>query len=121
MLLALAACGGGGGNAGGNGGNAGGNAPDAGSGGGKSGPISLTLWGGEEDQSLLADLVDAGALMNLDNMDQALQGYAGKSIADIKAANVPVSVEAATYNGTMYAFPATADNGYFLYYDRQLV
>lgn len=42
-------------------------------------------------------------------------------MADIKAANVPVSVEAATYNGTMYAFPATADNGYFLYYDSSVI
>lgn len=164
MLLALTACSGGG-NPGGNTGT-----PDtggSGGSGGSSGPIALTLWGGEEDQSILADrveafkaaypdqtfdikigvesestakdtiltdieaaadvfafaddqladLVDAGALLNLDSMDEAVKTYAGKSIADIKAANVPVSVEAATYNGTMYAFPATADNGYFLYYD----
>ena len=168
MTLALAACGGGDKPAEDSGGqpNSGAATPEAG--GSASGEtISLTLWGGEEDQTMLADrvnafkaaypdqtfdikigvesestakdtvltdieaaadvfafaddqladLVDAGALLSIDSMDQPLQAYAGKSVADIKAANVPVSVEAATYNGTMYAFPATADNGYFLYYD----
>lgn len=66
----------------------------------------------------LADLVDAGALLALDdNMSQVLQAYAGKTIDDVKAANVAVSVEDATYNDTFYAFPTSADNGYFLYYD----
>lgn len=172
MLLALVACGGGNNPSSDNNpspaapadDNTGSTAPASG---GSGETISLTLWGGEEDQDLLAgrveafkaaypdqtfdikigvesestakdtiltdveaaadvfafaddqlaDLVDAGALLNIDSMDQAIQAYTGKSIADIKAANVPVSVEAATYNGTMYAFPATADNGYFLYYD----
>lgn len=60
MLLALAACGGGGGNVGGSSGNSGsGGVADAGNGGGANGPISLTLWGGEEDQSLLAERVEA--------------------------------------------------------------
>ncbi len=173
MTLALAACGGG--NTPSNdsstpsqSGNNDADAPASGSDSSGSGEtISLALWGGEEDQDLLAgrveafkaaypdqtfdirvgvesestakdtiltdietaadvfafaddqlaDLVDAGALLSIDSMDQPIQAYAGKSVADIKAANVPVSVEAATYNGTMYAFPATADNGYFLYYD----
>ncbi len=168
MTLALVACGGGDKPAENSGDqpNSGAAAPEAG--GTASGEtISLTLWGGEEDQTMLAerveafkaaypdqtfdikigvesestakdtvltdieaaadvfafaddqlaDLVDAGALLSIDSMDQPLQAYAGKSVADIKAANVPVSVEAATYNCTMYAFPATADNGYFLYYD----
>lgn len=174
MLLALAACGGGTNPPDENKSNTDSNSPAStpsdtntppASGSGET--ISLTLWGGEEDQDMLArrveafkaaypdqtfdikigvesestakdtvltdieaaadvfafaddqlaDLVDAGALLSIDSMDQAIQAYAGKSVADIKAANVPVSVEAATINGTMYAFPATADNGYFLYYD----
>lgn len=69
----------------------------------------------------LVDLVKAGAIQNIDQMDAALQNYAGKSVADVKAANAPGSVEAATYNGTFYAFPMSADNGYFLYYDSSVI
>ena len=65
----------------------------------------------------LPDLVNAGALQSVDDMDEALQAYAGKSVADIESANSADSVEAATFNDTLYAFPMTADNGYFLYYD----
>lgn len=50
-------------------------------------------------------------------MDEALQAYTGKGVADIESANSADSVEAATFNDTLYAFPMTADNGYFLYYD----
>ncbi|MBQ2802829.1 MAG: extracellular solute-binding protein [Lachnospiraceae bacterium] len=69
----------------------------------------------------LVDLVKAGALLDLDSMDAALQAYAGKGIADVKAANGTGSVDAATYNGTFYAFPMSADNGYFLFYDSTVV
>ena len=69
----------------------------------------------------LADLVNAGALQSIDEMDAALQNYAGKGVADIKSANSEVSVQSATMNDTLYAFPMTADNGYFLYYDSSVV
>lgn len=69
----------------------------------------------------LVDLVKAGALQSIDEMDGALQAYAGKSVADIKSANAVGSVEASTYNDTLYAFPMSADNGYFLYYDASLL
>lgn len=69
----------------------------------------------------IPDLVNAGALQNLDEMDAALQAYAGKGIADVKSANGEGSVAAATYNDTFYAYPMTADNGYFLYYDSNVV
>lgn len=69
----------------------------------------------------LIDLVKAGALQNIDEMDAALQNFAGKGVADVKSANAPGSVDAATYNGTLYAFPMSADNGYFLYYDSSVV
>lgn len=133
-----------------------------------SGPIDLTLWGAEEDQTFLGerveafkaaypdqtfnieigvesestakdtiltdieaaadvfafaddqlpDLVDAGAMLELDsNMDQVLQTYAKKSLDDIKSANVEVSITSATEDDKLYAFPMSADNGYFLYYD----
>lgn len=69
----------------------------------------------------LTDLVNAGALQSVDEMDEALQAYAGKSVADIESANSADSVEAATMNDTLYAFPMTADNGYFLYYDSSIL
>lgn len=69
----------------------------------------------------LIDLVKAGALFNVEEMDGALQQYAGKSIADVKSANASGSVDAATYDGKMYAFPMSADNGFFLYYDSTVV
>ncbi len=186
MLLALAACGGGNGGSSGGGGSTGttpsgsgtgtasgtntsGGTGDTGASSGGSGEtIELTVWGAEEDQTLLstlveqfkaahpeqtfeitigvesestakdtiltdieaaadvfafandqlADLVAAGALQALDgNMDAALSNYAGKTLADVKAANAEASVAAATLNGTMYAFPMGAGNNYFLLYD----
>ncbi len=70
----------------------------------------------------LNDLVNAGALQALDgNMDQVLQTYAGKSVADVKSANVEGSVDAATKDGTLYAFPMSADNGYFMLYDSSVI
>lgn len=69
----------------------------------------------------LVDLVKAGALQSIDEMDGALQAYAGKGIADVKSANGEGSVSASTYKGTMYAFPMSADNGYFLYYDSSVL
>ena len=35
----------------------------------------------------LIDLVNAGALQSVDEMDAALETYAGKSVADVKSAN----------------------------------
>lgn len=135
--------------------------------------ISLTMWGAEEDQDLLAelvedfkaeysdvtfdiqigvesestakdtvltdveaaadvyafasdqlnDLVNAGALQNLSdsNIDAVLQAYAGKTIDDVKSANSEGSVEAASIDGNLYAFPMAGDNGYFLYYDSSVL
>lgn len=132
--------------------------------------ISLTLWGAEEDQTLLGelveefkaaypdvtfdiqigvesestakdtiltdveaaadvysfaddqltDLVKAGALLNLEEYGEALT-LAGKTLDDVKAANVPGSIEAATIDGSLYAFPRAADNGYFLFYDSSVL
>ncbi len=134
--------------------------------------ITLTLWGAEEDQALLAELVEgfketyadyatfdiqigvesesdakddvlldieaaadvfafaddqlaalvnAGALQSIDDMDAALQTYAGKSVADIEAANGSGSVTASTANDTLYAFPMGGGNNYFLYYDSSVL
>ena len=133
--------------------------------------VSLRVWGGEEDQNLLKELVEkfkttypdqkfnieigveseatakdtiltdveaaadvfafasdqivdlnnAKALANIEDMDSALQNYAKKSIADVKAANGEGSVEAASIDGKLMAFPMTGGNGYFLYYDSSVI
>lgn len=54
----------------------------------------------------LAALAAAGALDPLENPEE------------IRASNLPASVEAASVGDTLYAFPLTADNGYFLYYNK---
>lgn len=132
--------------------------------------IELTLWGAEEDQTLLGelaedfkaaypdvtfdiqigvesestakdtiltdveaaadvyafaddqiyDLVKAGALMNLEEYAEVFQ-MANKTLDDVKSANVAGSIEAATVDGSLYAFPRAADNGYFLYYDSSVL
>ena len=58
----------------------------------------------------LNELVNAGALQEvLLNPD------------DVKNRNLPGSVGAATMNDKLYAYPMTADNGYFLYYDASVL
>jgi len=41
--------------------------------------------------------------------------------ADIVARNIESSIEAATLDGVLWAYPMTADNGFFLYYDKSLL
>ena len=55
----------------------------------------------------LNTLVAAGALEPVENADV------------IKSSNLPEAVLAASVNDTLYALPLTADNGYFLYYNKQ--
>lgn len=54
----------------------------------------------------LAALAAAGALEPPEDM------------AGISSANLPAAVEAASVDGKLYAYPLTADNGYFLYYNK---
>lgn len=54
----------------------------------------------------LPGLVAAGALVPVPDAD------------NIRSANLEEAVEAATLDNTLYAYPMTADNGYFLYYDK---
>ena len=51
-------------------------------------------------------LIAAGVLEPVTNSDE------------VKEANLEAAVEAASYNDTLYAFPYTADNGFFLYYNK---
>ena len=55
----------------------------------------------------LNTLVAAGALEPVENAEA------------VKKANLPEAVLAASVNDTLYALPLTADNGYFLYYNKQ--
>lgn len=50
----------------------------------------------------------------------ALQEVVSTYTYDVKGENLAGSVEAATLNGKLYAYPMTADNGYFLYYDKSV-
>lgn len=54
----------------------------------------------------VAPLAAAGALEPVENAD------------DIRKENLPAAVEAASVGDTLYAYPLTADNGYFLYYNK---
>ncbi len=70
-------------------------------------------------------LVNAGALQQIDseNMDITLKMWTDGNYGSetIKSANASGSVEAATVDGKLYAFPMSADNGYFLYYDSSVL
>lgn len=54
----------------------------------------------------VAALAAAGALDPIENGDE------------IRQANLSTAVEAASEDGALYAYPLTADNGYFLYYNK---
>ncbi|MBD5546084.1 MAG: extracellular solute-binding protein [Lachnospiraceae bacterium] len=57
----------------------------------------------------LRAMVAAGALSPVENADAIIE-------ANIEAAN-----EAASVNDRLYAYPMTADNGYFLYYNKEFL
>ncbi len=58
----------------------------------------------------IKDLVNAGALYEITrNKD------------DVVSRNGEGSIEASTVNGKLYAYPFSADNGYFLYYDSSVI
>ena len=122
------------------------------------GTIPLTVWGAEEDQELLATLVESfkahyasdatfditiapmGEGESKDAIledvhaapdvfsfaDDQLRALAASGVLkpidnadDIAAANVEGSVSAVTINDELYAYPLTADNGYFLFYNKK--
>ena len=67
------------------------------------------IFGFAQDQ--LARLVAAGALLDVEPENAEI----------VKAENDAGSVAAVTLGDTMYAYPMTSDNGYFLYYDKSVV
>ncbi|MBQ6469478.1 MAG: extracellular solute-binding protein [Lachnospiraceae bacterium] len=62
-------------------------------------------------QDQIARLVSAGAL----------EEVAPDNVEAVKSGNDAGAVGAATVGGTIYAYPITSDNGYFLYYDKSVV
>ena len=54
----------------------------------------------------ITDFLEAGALYKIT-----------KNREQIESENVEGAVDAATVDGDLYAYPMTADNGYFMYYD----
>ena len=54
----------------------------------------------------IISLVAGGVLMPVPNADE------------VASANIQDAVEAATLNDTLYGYPMTADNGYFMYYNK---
>ena len=123
-------------------------------------PVKLKLWGSQDDQAMLSEMVEGFKAANPDKSYEIELGVVGEpdararyledptAAADvfafandqildlvnagalyevtinkdaIVAANVAGSIEAATVNGELYAYPMTADNGYFLYYDKSVI
>lgn len=120
--------------------------------------IRLTVWGAQEDEELLRQIIDgflaeyqgqadflitfepqseakcADALMaDLENgadvfafADDQLNTLVASGALEpienpdvVRSTNLPEAVLAASVNQTLYALPLTADNGYFLYYNKQ--
>lgn len=62
-------------------------------------------------QDQLNRLVNAGALSKL----------GVKATETVKAANYATAIGAASVNGDLYCYPITADNGYFMIYDKSVI
>ncbi len=122
--------------------------------------VTLKVWGAQEDQKLLGELVesfkaahpdkeytiDLGVVGEPDAKTKYLEdpvaaadvfAFANDQLYDlvnagglyevtrnkdaIISANIASAVESATKDDKLYAYPMTADNGYFLYYDKSVV
>lgn len=72
--------------------------------------------------NVLGDIHNAADIFSMPD-DQLYSLIAGGALSpvvnqdEVKAANLPDAVDAASYKDTLYAYPYTADNGYFLYYN----
>ena len=126
---------------------------------GPTGPVTLKVWGAQEDQAFLAERVEAfkktqpeiewkieiGVVGEPDALDmvttdqetaadvfsfpndqlfdflnaKALYEITRNKEAIVKA-NVAGSIDSASDGDKLFAYPATADNGYFLYYDKSV-
>ena len=83
---------------------------------------------GDAASNMLTD-VEAGADLYVFAQDQLARLVAAGALEVVYEENVPVieaqndagSVSAVKLGDTMYAYPMTSDNGYFLYYDKSVV
>lgn len=137
----------------------GGDKDTSGTGSGKQ-TVTLKVWGAQEDQALLQQMVDGFKKAHTDKEYRISLGVVGEKDAKakfledpaaaadifsfpndqinplvgagalyeitrnkdaIKSANSSGSVEAAMVGDKLYGYPMTADNGYFLYYDKSVV
>lgn len=119
--------------------------------------VALTVWGAEEDESLLQEIIGSfqshyareadfqityspqseshckDALLGdleqgadvfafVDDQVAALAAAGGLDPVEneeaIRGASLPAAIDAASVGGVLYAYPLTADNGYFLYYNK---
>lgn len=86
--------------------------------------ISLTAHPDSETcNTILGDIHSAGDVFSFPDDQFTRLMAAGvlepvDNAGEVTAANVPESIAAASWHDTLYAFPYTADNGYFLYYDK---
>lgn len=122
--------------------------------------VTLKVWGAQEDQALLGELIESFKASHTDTEYNIELGVVGEPDAKTKyledpaaaadvfafandqlydlvnagglyevtrnkdaiiSANVEGAVDAATKDDKLYAYPMTADNGYFLYYDKSVV
>lgn len=73
--------------------------------------------------NVLGDIHNAADIFSMPD-DQLYSLIAGGALSpvvnqdEVKAANLSDAVDAASYKDTLYAYPYTADNGYFLYYNK---
>lgn len=74
-------------------------------------------------KNVLGDIHNAADIFSMpdDQLYSLIAGGALSPVAnqsEVKAANLSEAVDAASYNGILYAYPYSADNGYFLYYNK---
>ena len=81
---------------------------------------------GETKNTLLADIYGGADVFSFadDQLNAMVSGGALAPVPnaeEIKAANLEDAVNSCIVNGVMYAYPMTADNGYFLYYNKEFL
>lgn len=75
-------------------------------------------------QNVLGDIHNAADIFSMPD-DQLYSMIAGGALSpvvnqdEVKKANLADAVSAASYKDTLYAYPYSADNGYFLYYNKK--
>ncbi len=136
------------------------NEPNGGSTGESGDKVVLRVWGSQDDQMMLQEMVDEFVAANSDKEWDITLGVVGEPDAKTKYLEDPTAaadvfafandqivdlvnsgalykvtrntedfssiyaegtIDAATVDGQLYAYPMTADNGYFMYYDSTML